>query len=318
MKKYIFTTGIISANLMLFGALFKVNHFPGAGILLILSILTLCFLFLPFALYNVYQNSSPRRYKLLYIVTYLVFAFVFIGALFKIMHWPGAGWFMIIGIPLPLIVFLPVYLILTRKDKKYSMVNFMGIIFGLTFLTVFSALLAVNAGADILNNIEDQFKGNEMFIETLSIDSENTPTSIHQKSDELCLFIGELKSKLLTMSGNSTEDLSIADILNQDDTKLAHQLFFSDEDALHSLKSKITDFKQALSSSDLASKELVKLSNEILDVDDKNVEDEQSLKATWEAYYFGNSRLIIALNVLSRIERNVRFIEGELTKYQEE
>jgi hypothetical protein len=42
------------------------------------------------------------------------------GALFKIMHWPGAGIFLMVALPFPFLVFLPVYLYVTSRLCMFS------------------------------------------------------------------------------------------------------------------------------------------------------------------------------------------------------
>ena len=139
MKKIVYISGIVCANLMLIGALLKALHLPGASVFLMVSILLFCFGFLPISLVSSYKSSVEKKYKSLYIITFVVFSIVLLGALFKILHWPGAGLFLLIGTLLPFVLFLPVYLIYTRNEK--SVVNLMGVIFGMTFLAVFSVLL---------------------------------------------------------------------------------------------------------------------------------------------------------------------------------
>jgi hypothetical protein len=226
MKKYIYITGILSANLMFLGSIFKVQHWPGASVLLALSVFSLCALFLPFALYNAYQNSPTKKYKASYIVAYFVFSIVFIGALFKIGHMPGAGWLMVIGIPLPMVVFLPVYLYQTRKDKKYSMTNFMGVMFGLTFLAVMSSMLAINVSGSVLKEFEIQFNSNQTLIENVyakSKNKSNTPVDI--KANEICNSIDGLKHQLLLASGNQTDSLTSRDLMSTNSTLAPKQVF---------------------------------------------------------------------------------------------
>ena len=55
MKKTIYISGIVAANLLLIGCIFKLNHWPVAGVALTLSLLTLSFWFLPVALVYHYK-----------------------------------------------------------------------------------------------------------------------------------------------------------------------------------------------------------------------------------------------------------------------
>jgi sugar phosphate permease len=144
MKKLIYISGIACANLMMFGCMFKVFHWPGASIMLALAVFLFCLFFLPAALINHYQNQETKKFLLLHVVTFVVFFVGMMGMLFKVQHWPGANIFLQISIPLPFILFLPVYLYETRNAKKSDDMNFLGVLFGLTFLAVFTVLLALN------------------------------------------------------------------------------------------------------------------------------------------------------------------------------
>ena len=320
MKKYIYISGILSANLMFLGAFAKVLHWPGGGFLLTLSVAIFCIIFLPFALYSSYQNNSPKRYKLLYIVSYVVFAFVFIGALFKVMHWPGAGWLLIIGIPLPLVLFLPVYLIQTRKDKKYSMVNFMGIMFGLTFITVFSAMLSINPTYSVLRGIENEFLNNEQMITTLTPESDEYSHSdikiVKQKIINLQLLIIQIKKELLLASGNNPVVNQSTNLIYLDNKEFPYEVLYHHNNLPIELKNKIAGLQETLASSNIIDKDLKELSANLLNIDDKFELNSNTGKAneiiSWEDHYFSNNNLVVILNILTRIERNAKFIEHEL------
>ena len=83
----------------------------------------LVFVFLPLALRNHYRTEGNRKNSALYIVTWLTCFVVFGGMLYKIMHWPGAAIALMIALPFPYVVFLPVFLAVTAKDKSFSIYN---------------------------------------------------------------------------------------------------------------------------------------------------------------------------------------------------
>ncbi len=89
------------------------------------------------------MNYNLYIYKWLHFVTFVAFAISLTAALFKIMHWPGAGVLLVFGIPLPFVIFLPVYLYSTRNVKNQSPAYALGVMFGLTFLAVFSVMLSL-------------------------------------------------------------------------------------------------------------------------------------------------------------------------------
>ena len=315
MKKLIYISGIVSANLMLLGSICKVQHWPGAGILLTLSIFLFCFIFLPFALLSSYKNSSPRKYKSLYIITFIVFAIVFVGALFKVQHWPGSQYFLVIGVPLPFVLFLPVYLIQTRKEKNYSIVNFMGIMFGMVFVAVFSALLALNVSWNILKNFENQFNYNQNMVSNVYTEKGNNSKNenILQKSEELCAFIESLKSQMLKVTENGIDKNLNSGINQLDNSAVPSFVLYNDDknSNLDELKNKITIFKKGVIASDIASDELKELSKLLFETE-STILSEKYGDITWENKEFIDFKLIIVLDALTRLESNVKFIESEL------
>ena len=154
MKQKIYIFGVIIALVIFAGTIFKINHFAGAGILLTVGLVTLVLLFLPVALINHYKAEGSRQNLPLYIVTWLTCFVVFLAMLFKIMHWPYAGILMTIALPFPYIVFLPVFLIVTARNKNFSIYNTVFVLMLLVINSVFSGLLSLNVTR---NRIDDSF-----------------------------------------------------------------------------------------------------------------------------------------------------------------
>ena len=111
MKQKIYILGLLTTLFISLGAIFKVNHWPAAAHLLILGIFLLVFVFVPVALRNLYKAEGNRHNLPLYWATWLTCLVIFIGMLFKILHWPNAGIFLLIALPFPYIIFLPVFFV---------------------------------------------------------------------------------------------------------------------------------------------------------------------------------------------------------------
>ncbi|HBF87293.1 MAG TPA: hypothetical protein DDX39_01530 [Bacteroidales bacterium] len=296
---------------MLLGSIFKVMHWPGANVLLTLAIFIFSFLFLPSALVSDYKSQEEQRYKWLHIVTFLVFFIVFIGALFKIMHWPGAGMFLVIGIPLPFILFLPVYLYQTRKDKKNTSLNFMGIMFGLIFLAVFSVLLSLNVSKSILDTISINIFNNKQLCLSLNDENSSISNDISQKSDELFNYIENIKNEILVASDNKNMNNDSCKIIyNSDDTEISYLILYRKNGIgeLSALKTKIADYKNKVLACDKIDDMQRKLVNSLFDVDDNT----RNYTETWEQRQFPSNHLIITLDALTRIQTNVRLVENVL------
>ena len=93
--KYIF--GYLGLALLLTGAVLKIAHLPGSGWVLLLSVVILNFGYLPILFYRSYKGSGTKEHtdnsftKKLYILGLLGIALLLTGAVFKILHLPGAG-----------------------------------------------------------------------------------------------------------------------------------------------------------------------------------------------------------------------------------
>ena len=149
MKKSIYIFGIFCLSIVLIGTLFKTMHLPGSSILLTLGLLCTSLLFLPIALFHCTKATTDPLLKFVYYMAYISFTVDFVGMLFKIMHWPGASWFMIVGVPLPFVLFLPAYLVYHTKRKLKTDLNFLGVILVMIYLGVFSSMLAINVGYNV-------------------------------------------------------------------------------------------------------------------------------------------------------------------------
>ncbi len=49
--------------------------------------------------------------------------------LFKIMHWPGAGYVLRVSLPFPFVVFLPVFLAAASKNRNFNIYNTIAVLF---------------------------------------------------------------------------------------------------------------------------------------------------------------------------------------------
>lgn len=81
------------AGTILFGcaAMFKIQHWPGAGIMLTLGALILTFVFMPSALGVLWKETRSRKRLVLFISAFLSAGLFITGILFKIQHWSGGG-----------------------------------------------------------------------------------------------------------------------------------------------------------------------------------------------------------------------------------
>jgi hypothetical protein len=120
MKNTMKISGI--AGTILFGcaALFKIQHWPGAGIMMSLGAVILSFIFLPSALGVLWKETHNKGRIFLFVSSYLSGIFFICGTLFKIQHWPLAGTILFAGMLSTVFLLVPALLnfLLRDKDRK--------------------------------------------------------------------------------------------------------------------------------------------------------------------------------------------------------
>lgn len=109
MKKFAYITGAIASISLVAGALFKLQHWPGANFLLLIGTLTLSMFFIPYFFYVNLKEQTEKKNKVIAAFGLITALFLCAGALFKLMHWPGAI-IMIGGFGLFFLIFLPLYI----------------------------------------------------------------------------------------------------------------------------------------------------------------------------------------------------------------
>ena len=197
MRQKLYITGIVTTMVVIAGTIFKINHWPGAGILLILGLGTLVLFFLPLALRNHYNAEKNRQTLLLHIVTWLTCLIVFTSMLFKIQHWPLAGILMTIALPFPYVVFLPVFLITTSKDKNFNIYNTVFVLFLLAVSSVFSALLGLNVTKERINDSYNLSRHYNIAEKELNIFGTDLRSPLSGKIDNVINLLDEYRNLIL-------------------------------------------------------------------------------------------------------------------------
>jgi len=91
MKNTMKISGVAGTLLFGFAALFKIQHWPGAGILITSGAVILAFVFMPSALGVLWKETHSKKRMILFLSAFLTAMFFIFGILFKIQHWNGAG-----------------------------------------------------------------------------------------------------------------------------------------------------------------------------------------------------------------------------------
>ncbi len=201
MKKSIYILGIIILCILLVASISKVSHLPGANPLILGGLGGIALIFLPIAYSRLLKSTDDKLLKFVYSAALVSFLIDFIGAAFKILHWPGAGILLIIGVPLPFILFLPAYIKYHNKRKLNADINFFTIVLFMIYLGVFSSLLAMDVSRNVLDSYAHAANN---LAETNQYLASNTTRN--KQANELIEQLETLKQKLITI-GNAKKGI---------------------------------------------------------------------------------------------------------------
>ncbi len=324
MKNKIYLLGIILVILFTLGAVFKIMHWPGAGVALTVSLGLFSLVFAPLAVRDCYK--AEKKYAFVYLAGLITISFNFLGALFKIQHWPGAGILLTIAIILPFVYFLPAYLIYINKSAEKTMKKLISVLFILVFVAAMDALLALNVSKNILNDsalVNDHYALLAAYYDKNTDDKLSNADSasfdqlniLSDKTDLLVAEINDLKKLLIiTVAEENKESIDEAEKINIwkvrgiDNRNVPSTIMINEEKAL-TLKTSVNEYKKfALEFTNGADAVFL---NKYLSTEDILWEEESY---SWEEAHFRGAMLVWAMNYLTALEFKVRMVEAELVE----
>lgn len=333
MKNKIYFIGLLSLLFMVCGSIFKIMHWPGAGILLLLGY-AMTLVFFPFAIRSSYVDGGKKN-PTLFLAAFITLVVDFLGSLFKIMHWPGANWMLVFGITFPVIVFLPVYIYFQAKEKEKSLMNFMYVMFLLVFLGVMSALLAVNPQKEVITDVvrityltdnKDYLDlKKEILVKSAQKNRNSDVESVQQKTAILLHFVNDLKIDLIRVSNedeNMLGDEGTIDLWQvkmKDNYDIPRKILLAsatenEMSKVAQLSERINMYKQYL----MSLTNDVKLRNrleQILKLEEHTIHGELH---TWESFHFEQQALVFVFNTLDNLQNDIKLAETETLNFLRE
>lgn len=321
-KTYIF--GIVLLILFTIGGIFKINHWPGAGIAITVSLVLFSVVFCPMALMSAYR--AERNHSFIYVIGGITIAINFVGALFKIMHWPGAGIMLTIGIIIPFILFLPAYLIYQDKKGPRNIKNLILVLFLLVYIAAMDAMMALNVSKAVIDNallVNDHYALLTAYYQGSTkdhlsdLDSADLTTGrmLAEKTDQLVKEINQLKKALvMDVSKENYEAVSkesgvdIYKVKGKDNRNVSSHVMMGENKALE-LKQSIEEYKDFLN--EITEDQQAAFIDKYLDTDDFEWEGNVY---SWEEVHFEGAMLVWAINHLTSLEFRVRMVEDDIAE----
>ena len=333
MKKSTLITGYLTAFVFLIGVIFKVQHWPGAGMMITFGCIIFSFGYgLPlFFEKNKYASNSYQKFFNFWIL--LLILLIPSGFLFKVQHWPGAGMMIYIGnilllIGIPLIIFNAIKSI--DPLKKFNFHN-EAILF--IFLSAFSIfMLFARTDKNIFNSLTpighsviaemtfNEGKSNELFAVLENTVNSNSAGKIYLEKaqsvknacDTLNLYITDLEKLLITVTGQIAGNMDSLETIKANSDYIAlDTVLFEKQNKAKELKQKLVIFKElVIQNTNSRGKDIITL---LFNTDDPLPTEGDTM--TWESTRFKHSPAVAVILSLNQTRSNIRLLEAETMTY---
>ncbi len=334
MKKSIMILGYIAVFFIVAGVIFKIMHWPGVNVLLILGCILLPFAYgIPlFIEKNKYVENSFQKFFNLWV---LILMFSSVLFLFKFMYWPGGAMcFFILKILLTISIPIIIIHALKTKDvlKNINFHNeailfiFITAVFFFTWESTVSKkvlTLFIPAGNTVLTELKYQeAKSNELFTALENAVKNNAAgqnylekaNTVKTSCDSLNTFILSLENLMITRTGQTNGNPDSLQTINSKDNLSSPTEIMMDDKNGAVLKAKLNEFK-ALTDQNTNSrgKEILRLFFNTEDTEDTRYKNGCIL--TWESDKFECTHLVSVLLTLNQLRSDIRLLETETMTY---
>ena len=140
MKKSLYLIGLLSTIFTFLGSFFKIMHWQGASVMIIVGAFSFAFIFIPLLIFIKFKEDSFLFGKFIYSIGIALGTVLMVGFIFKLMHWPWATVLMLSSILIFNFVYIPLYFISRFKREE---LNFNTIVNSVVMFSFGSVLLAL-------------------------------------------------------------------------------------------------------------------------------------------------------------------------------
>lgn len=330
-RKHLFMklSGLISSVIFLLGILFKVQHWPGAGVALAAGLLLLGTVFLPSLIFARISDDKGEGKRSAYLVGLFAGLFYIAGFLFKLMHWPGAGILILVGLIMFTMIFIPLFTMAHYKNESQVRGHFIFVLVASMMATLFLSFMALNVSKDVLSAyavvdaqmedvLTDLKESNALLAAELSKTPglEGTVGLIQQKTGELESWIDDLKRELIiaTEPDNkeavSDGEIDLSKIERKDANDTPVKILIIDGKAME-LSNRISEYKKYFLS-EFDDPALAPKMDMFFDFSNVKVRDDYEVP--WESATFEHRTFVANLNELTIIQVKLRLAEKEFLK----
>ncbi|MCX6311764.1 MAG: hypothetical protein NT084_09020 [Bacteroidetes bacterium] len=326
MKKVMIISGTISAIAVVFGSIFKIQHWPGASVMFLLAVLLLSFVFLPLLFLIKAKEVKVKQQKITLGIATIFGIIVSLATLFKVMHWPFANILWLVSLGILFFLFLPIYFfggIRNPETKMNTIVSTILILFAGGMLFLLTNLksarqynyLYFSSTENIGRSYAFATEQNNLKIAIYTKDSLKSKTdynALKNSCDELCNKIEATKNQIIEFASSGrdpkpTFENLLADYAGNYDLPTS-QLFGENEEP----KTQLAEIRIGIDNLKKLVKEKYGIENiSTLNTDDVNKYGNADLgKTTWEKGAFFHVPFELVMINLSQLQLDIRTLES--------
>ncbi len=143
-RVFLFISAFFAGFFFIAGTLFKVQHWPGSGLMITLAALFGILFFVPALLADKLKDTEKKSKRPVYILGAIGVILYLAGMMFKIMHWPLATLLMVTGMLVLCIVVFPWFVWLTWKKDTSVSAHFIYMVIGMFVIVLPGALVSLS------------------------------------------------------------------------------------------------------------------------------------------------------------------------------
>ena len=328
MKQVTFTFGLTSTILLLAGTIFKLFHWPGAGVMVTLGAVTLVLAYFPLLL-RYKLKEAPKGEYLMHISGWVGISLTTLGVLFKVMHWPGASIQLLVGMAVLAFVYVPVYFFKQYRTSANRPITLSTSFVAITCLILVFALMksgnSIWYDKGILSThdqLADQLRATEQLNANLHKSQGNAMPELSARANGLVAYLDSVKWEMMAWATNTppieAANIPLFGLDNKHDMAIAHDMMLgADDKTAHPhfnasvLKLKLDSYRTYVQAQfPEAAQPIVNQSFGLKT--EGQFADAQGNTIDWAHHQFGNTPLFTVLTNITAWQLEIRQMEQQL------
>ncbi|MCF8257092.1 MAG: hypothetical protein K9J06_06045 [Flavobacteriales bacterium] len=324
MKKVTFTFGLTSTFLLLAGTIFKLMHWPGASIMIVLGAGLLVLAYLPLILHYKLKESPSNEY-IMHISGWVGLSFSVLGVLFKVMHWPGAGAILLGGMAVLAFLYVPIYFYKQYHTSVNRPVTLSTSMVAMTCLILVFALARINPSLNYelgSTMIDDELRASASAASTnqllyADLGSNASAQVLKERTDAVYDYIDDLKATIVFETEDVTEaearTLPLAQMKNKANFDITTHLMFHPEAPGRFDHTQLVKELEGLRQTVLATypPHMQARMAATFPYDLGRPYEKQGNQQDWAHYHFYHVPLVGVISYLSKLQNDIRQAENQ-------